>query len=393
MNSSPRVTYVARSFLDYRVPVLMELSRLTQGQLTFVTSDKWTPRRVLENAHGVLGDRLIVLTGERSIGEDAPTEANRSICLPYQPGLLKAIRKTTPQLLVGDGFFQWSATTLWLRAIYGIPHVICYERTAHTERHAQWYRRGYRKFAMRYVDAICCSGSLCGQYTQSLGFPKDRITYGHMVGDVDGIRHAVDNLETDEVTRARQRLGNAEVILLYVGRLIPCKGLSQLLAGWSRLHDPERVGLVLIGDGEERALLESQVRDLRLQNVQFLGAIDYDNLAPYYAASDAFIIPTLEDNWSLVVPEAMAAGLPILCSKYNGCWPELVQEGVNGWVFDPLDVDSTVGVLTQSVQNRGILASMGDESTRIVSRHNPTAAAQAILDACTIARNRKVGPT
>ena len=76
-------------------------------------------------------------------------------------------------------------------------------------------------------------------------------------------------------------------------------------------------------------------RELQLSNVLFTGAIPYEDTALYYSLADIFVMPSLEDKWSLVVPEAMSLGLPILCSIYNGCWPELVREGENGWVFDP----------------------------------------------------------
>ena len=122
-----------------------------------------------------------------------------------------------------------------------------------------------------------------------------------------------------------------------------------------------------------------------LKNVQLLGSVDYDKMALYYAAADVFLMPTLEDNWSLVVPEAMACGLPILTSKYNGCWPELVQDNLNGWVFDSLDPDDIYRCLGLCMTNRQRLKTMGQASTEIVSGHTPEHAARAILDACEIA--------
>ena len=80
-------------------------------------------------------------------------------------------------------------------------------------------------------------------------------------------------------------------------------------------------------------------------SVIFTGGIDYSIIYKYYAISDVFIIPTLEDNWSLVVPEAMACGLPIACSIYNGCHPELVHKDNNGITFDPLDQESVTNAL------------------------------------------------
>ena len=112
-------------------------------------------------------------------------------------------------------------------------------------------------------------------------------------------------------------------------------------------------------------------------------------MALYYAAADVFIIPTLEDNWSLVVPEAMACGLPILCSRYNGCWPELVKEGVNGWVFDPFDINDMLRVFRAASDAGDQLKKMGDRSHEIVEAHSPENAARSILSACEIAMQKQ----
>ena len=75
------------------------------------------------------------------------------------------------------------------------------------------------------------------------------------------------------------------------------------------------------------------------------GRVPYDEVHKYYAAADVFILPTLLDNWSLVVPEAMACSLPVATSIYNGCHPELIIEGENGTVFDPLREESLLRAL------------------------------------------------
>ena len=120
-----------------------------------------------------------------------------------------------------------------------------------------------------------------------------------------------------------------------------------------------------------------------MQNVYFVGAKPYEEIVRYYKAADVFVIPTLEDNWSLVVPEAMACGLPIASSIYNGCWPELVTSE-NGWTFDPLVHGSIKNVLLDIVSKREQLPSMGKCSRQIVQRgFTPHHAAQAVYDACT----------
>ena len=91
-----RITYVARSFLDYRVPVLAELDKLCGNELRFISSTKLTPERALKRLRGVLGERAVYLSGEKSLGVDNPIEANTSICIPFQPGLMRAIAQSQP---------------------------------------------------------------------------------------------------------------------------------------------------------------------------------------------------------------------------------------------------------------------------------------------------------
>ena len=384
-----RITYVARSFLDYRVPVLAELDQMSGGELSFITSNKWSPQRALNRLRTVLGDRAICLSGERSLGTDVPAEANTTVCLPYQPGLLRAIDSTHPDVLVGDGFFQWTSAALLHGMRKRTPIVVCYERWAYTERNAQWYRRAYRSFALKLVGAVCCNGRLSEAYVRSLGVPSARITKGHMVADSDRLATLRKSVSPVERERLRSGWPTAKVVFLYVGQLIKRKGLEQLLRAWQTFEGkaPGEAALVLVGCGPEESALKAQVETAKLRHVVFAGQVDYEHLVPYYAASDAFIIPTLEDNWSLVVPEAMACGLPILCSKYNGCWPELVQEGRNGWVFDPQDEQDTTETLSRAISHGVELAKMGAESLAIVSEHSPRRAAHAIHSACELALN------
>jgi glycosyltransferase involved in cell wall biosynthesis len=382
----PRVTYVARSFLDYRVPVFKALNLMLENRLHVLYSTRWTPERVQQKISAALESHAIGLSGERSLGVNMPEVANQSICIPFQPGLLRAIAKLEPDILIGDGFFHWTYVGLIYRLWRKVPLVVCYERTFHTERNAQWYRIAYRRLAIKLVDAICCNGQMSVEYTRWLGMPSSRITVGHMVADTESLSHHASVIDPDKREAIRLQLGCRGLVFLFVGRLIDSKGVRELLDSWVRFENinPGVGTLVIVGTGPEESSLRSQAEKLRLQAVRFVGSVDYDDIASYYAAADVFVIPTLEDNWSLVVPEAMACGLPILCSKYNGCWPELVQEH-NGWVFDPLDVKDILHSLNLCITHKSNLKQMGQRSRAIINQHTPKQAAQSIYDACMIA--------
>jgi len=385
-----RVVWIIRSFLDYRVPVFQALSQALGGELYVLYSGDYVPAGVQAKLQAALGDHALPLHGEWRWGpEDRHTLANSVVSLRYQPGLRRAIRRCRPDVLVCEGFFKWSVAGWACKLLHGTPVVVNYERTAHTERHAQWYRRAYRRTVLRLADAVCCNGRQCADYVAGLGMPPSRITTGHMVADTQGLSTACAAVTPAQ--RAAQRAAwQAEgTVLLCVGSLSRRKGVEELLRAWAALEQADQppATLVIVGDGDRADALRAQARQANLQRVHFAGPCPYDAIAATYAAADALIIPTLEDNWSLVVPEAMACGLPVLSSVHNGCWPELVQPA-NGWVFDPLDTPATAAALRQCIGARDQLPAMGAASRQLVARYSPASAAQAILSACRLARQR-----
>ena len=83
----------------------------------------------------------------------------------------------------------------------------------------------------------------------------------------------------------------------------------------------------------------------------------------------------------------MACGLPVATTIYNGCHPELIHPE-NGWVFDSFKQESIVEVLTKICDNAERLEQMGQESMKIVSGHTAERAAQSIMDAIMIGKER-----
>ncbi|MCM1296058.1 MAG: glycosyltransferase family 4 protein [Muribaculaceae bacterium] len=380
-----RITWVTRSFLDYRVPVYKALDELCGHQLTLIYNADIIPERCSKKVTEILGDRAIGLRGEIKIKSKNLTNeqlANVGYSFPYHKDLIRLARKSKPDVIVSDGFLKWTYAPLWIRLFNRrVKHVMCYERTFHTERNAGWLRTTYRKLAGRLIDAIDCNGIQTIEYVRKGLNYKKLLTVGHMVADTTGmaanVEFASDNIVNNLISKYELR----DLTYIYVGRLIPLKGIMELLRAWKEAK-LQSATLLLVGDGSQREKIETFIKENGLNDsVKLTGAINYDNLGPYYKAADCFIIPTLEDNWSLVVPEAMAAGLPIACSIYNGCHPELVHPE-NGWTFDPLDVENTVKTLKSISESRDRLKQMGNESRKIVANHTPQHAAQGIYDAC-----------
>jgi glycosyltransferase involved in cell wall biosynthesis len=119
--------------------------------------------------------------------------------------------------------------------------------------------------------------------------------------------------------RLRRALGLPPVpAVLYAGRLAPEKGVDVLVDGWAEARRRGVVGtLCLVGDGPERAALERRTRDHGILGaVRFAGPTD--DVAPWLAAAEAFVLPSRTEGLSLALLEAMAAGLPVIATDVGG---------------------------------------------------------------------------
>ena len=175
----------------------------------------------------------------------------------------------------------------------------------------------------------------------------------------------------------------------------PISGPAPGPAPPSALRHPSSVlwSLVLLGDGEKRAEIEATIARLGVGNsVYLLGAKSYAEMPDYYGLAAAFIHASTTEQWGLVVNEAMASGLPVLVSNRCGCAKDLVQEGVNGFTFDPYNVDQLAELMFQiSAFQLFRLSAFGSASTRLIADWGPERFASGLKQAVECAL--RVGPS
>jgi glycosyltransferase involved in cell wall biosynthesis len=139
--------------------------------------------------------------------------------------------------------------------------------------------------------------------------------------------------------------------------------------------------LLFVGDGEERRRLEERVRRLGWRSVLFLGFKNQSELPRYYDLCDVFVLPSEKEPWGLVVNEAMNAAKPVVVSDRVGCAPDLVRDGVNGFVFPAGDIGALAERLRRLTEDPELARRMGEESLRIIDKWNFDADVQGLLEA------------
>ena len=137
--------------------------------------------------------------------------------------------------------------------------------------------------------------------------------------------------------RSRLSQGNPESpLLLYVGRVSAEKQIDEIKPVLEAI--PEAC-LAIVGDGPNREALQEHFAGTKTNFVGYLQGLE---LASAYASADAFIFPSRTETLGLVLLEAMAAGCPVVAARSGGI-PDIVTDGVNGYLFEP---DDSQGAIT-----------------------------------------------
>lgn len=182
------------------------------------------------------------------------------------------------------------------------------------------------------------------------------------------------------VFRDRHGLRPEQAAVLFVARNYALKGLEPLLHAFSRVAPDAPDAVLAVCGSEKDAPYRRLARRLGLEKrVLFLGFVP--DIRECFAGSDVFAFPTFYDPCSLVVPEAMAAGLPVLTTRQNGAG-ELIEPGEDGFVVEsPWAVDEMADRLRFLLGNAERRREMGEHARQSAGRLTVAARSQELLEA------------
>lgn len=296
------------------------------------------------------------------------------------PALPLVLLRYRPQVIFTANFGFWTLTALFMR-LFGTKIVLWWTGSEYSERTVSPFRKLMRKAMAKVCNAYMTNGKLSAEYLMSLGVPREKIVEGATCPNTNSILEACTGEGLEKAKKIKKDIGAEGTTFLFVGRSLVSKGQDHLLEAFhlltSRLGSGKKVSLIMIGDGPYRQDFEDLARSKNLSNVYFLDHMPPEEVAPYYAFSDIFILPTLQDCWSVVVAEAMTAGKPILTTLFNGCWPDLVQDGVNGFLFDPFNHEEMAEKMGFFLEHPEKIGEFGEKSREIIAPYNPDDVAKA----------------
>lgn len=304
-----------------------------------------------------------------------------------------ALRKANPDVIVCGGYnylASWQALR-WAKRNC-VPFLLWCESTVNDHRAGHRLVESLKQKFFDKCEGCIVPGTASGEYARQMGVSTGRIFLAP---------NAVDNhLFASRAGHARRIAAQmrAELNLpaqyfLFAGRLVKSKGVFELWEAYGGLNENLRsqFGLVFAGDGPLRPELETIAKSISPGTIRLAGFVQRDELAIYYGLADCLVFPTHSDPWGLVVNEAMACGLPVICGRSAGCAADLVK--ANGRLVDPRNVDQLTHAMHEIAADVDLRRRMSRESLRIIPNYSPEICASGIAQAALAYNLAPQGPS
>ncbi len=362
-----RIAWLLPSAFYYWQPSLSEFSKLFPH--TKVFTGRW-----IGFACGYEDSLDVEVVGERKVFRKTPNKPSYGSGFTYlSPSIIRYLFQFKPDLVFTNSFGIWTMLALLFKFLGSWQVVIVYEGSAPgVDFIGSPLRLGIRRLMMWAADgAISNSQAGMNYLIEVLGGKKERVSaYPFEIPSAKTWSETVTDKELSQLQLSYP-------VFLFVGRLLPRKGLHLLLEACHLLKKQghQNFSLLVVGDGEQRRELETYCREHNLDDcVYWIGLVTYEKLSAYFERADIFVLPTLEDTWGVVVLEAMLFGKPVFCSQGAGT-AELIVEGENGYVFDPKQPQQLAELMAKAIASPEHVSHMGAKSRQTITQYTPEAAA------------------
>jgi glycosyltransferase involved in cell wall biosynthesis len=378
-----RLAYLVSHPIQYQAPLLRRIAQEPDIDLTVLFGSDFSVRGYRDQGFGVdVKWDVPLLEGYRHVF--LPKLRDRqtvTVTSPLNYGILSRLRGRDGEPPFDALWVQGYATVNAMHGMLaakalGIPVLVWADiwlRDRERSRLKLALKRGFFAVLAELLNGVLAVGTLNAEY------------WRHYFGDKVPqflIPYAVDNDYFAGRARAAQA-GRAELqaelgldparpVILFASKLQTRKHCDHLIAAYARLApapgaEPEAY-LVIVGDGEERDALERQAAATGLAGIRFCGFRNQSEMPRFFDLATVFVLPSRHEPWGLIVNEAMNACRPVILSDDVGCGPDLISDGVNGFIYPVGNVEALARALRKVIETPGLAQSMGERAYERISQ-------------------------
>lgn len=376
-----RVAYFVTHPIQYQAPLLRRIAQEPDIDLTAFFSSDISVRGYADKGFGgvqVQWDTPLLDGFTHEFLPGFRKDGTPGVAKPLSYGIFSRLRRGKFDVAWVHGYHTVNAMhTIAAAKLLGIPVIMRAESTLDDRPRSQQKLAAKKLFFVFLRQAVKCVmpiGKKNADYWRaSLGaaFPMFEMPYAV---DNDYFRdRAAQAVPQREALRSALGLKPGLPIFLFASKLQTRKRCIDLVEAFLRLAPAPGIEppayLLIAGDGEERAAIEQRIRQSGCANIRMLGFQNQSELPRLFDLCDAFVLPSIHEPWGLIVNEVMNAARAVVVSDQVGCAPDLIRDGVNGFVFPAQDVDALSRILRRFLDDRALAGSLGRQAAATIAAH------------------------
>jgi glycosyltransferase involved in cell wall biosynthesis len=376
-----RLAYLVSHPIQYQAPLLRRIAQEPDIDLTVFFGSDFSVRSYQDEGFGVdVKWDVPLLNGYRHIFLPViRDDGTQTVTTPLNYGIYSALRGSAVEpgfdILWVHGYAMVNALHGMLAAkALGIPVLLradMWLRDRPRSGPKLLLKKMFFQLLKNMVDGILPVGTLNTEY------------WRHYLGDEVPLflmPYAVDNdyfqqrsreaVATRDELRQELNLEPGRPVILFASKLQQRKHCSDLLDAYGMLLKDGKNPLpylVIVGDGEERSALEQKARTSGLTDVRFCGFRNQSELPRFFDIASVFVLPARHEPWGLIVNEVMNAGRAVIITDDIGCQPDLVTNGVEGYVYPVRDVEALADSLRRVLATPETAETMGINALNRIS--------------------------
>jgi len=258
---------------------------------------------------------------------------------PVRTGIAAILRSVRPDVVFVHEYSMVSIALALLKRRFGFRLYVTTSDNLQMAASASGIKAAARKAVLRRSDGVILYSRPVEEFYRSR-FPRLR------TGICPNIQDPATLLSYRK--RFDNPLEDGRRVILYIGRLVPVKGLDLLLDAFAAVPHSGYC-LALVGEGAEKETLMKQAEALGIRSdVLFVGFQSGADLYRWYDRADFFILPSRYEPFGAVVNESLVLGCPVVASRYIGALCFITPE--NGMVFDPVDRAGFIRTLASAME-------------------------------------------
>lgn len=299
--------------------------------------------------------------------------------------LLNRVAFHNPKLIYLNGYYDSSYWAVIIYAKIKNIKIIIDSESTETSRERIWWKEKLKKIIIPRMDGYLCLGTKATEYILKLGVKKEKILSTRNIGvanDKVAILYKKAILNKKSI---KKQYNLPPFNFIYAGRFSPIKNLSLLVEAFEdaiqNFDNQHHWGLILSGDGSEKETLKSLISSKNIKRITFLSSCEWHEVPARYALADVAILPSLFEPFGFLVNEALVYGMPIIVSNRCGSAFDLVQEGENGYTFNPTQKEELVEKMGKMMNNISEHKIMGEKGKKLVAHFHPDLICDDIIKA------------